>query len=105
MKENNPVKNYTIGEVSRLLNVKEHTIRYWETEFPALSPKKTEKGRRLYDLEDLKLLQKIKKLLYQDLYSIKGAVKELERGSEPPVDVKTSPSELTENERQEKTKT
>ncbi len=82
MKENKAEKNYTIGEVSRLLNVKEHTIRYWETEFSALNPKKTDSGRRQYDLEDLKLLQKIKKLLYQDLYSIKGALKELEKESE-----------------------
>lgn len=82
MKENKPEKNYTIGEVSSLLNVKEHTIRYWETEFSALNPKKTQSGRRQYDLEDLKLLQKIKKLLYQDLYSIKGALRELEKESE-----------------------
>lgn len=72
-------KKYTIGEVSELLSVKEHTIRFWEKEFPLLKPDKNEKGRRLYALEDVKLLKKIKELLYNEKYTIKGALKELER--------------------------
>lgn len=74
-------KNYTIGEVSRLLNVREHTLRHWEKEFPFLSPQKTNKGRRTYQLKDIRLLQKIKELLYQDGYTTKGALKILESNS------------------------
>jgi DNA-binding transcriptional MerR regulator len=71
-------KNYSIGEVSKLLSVKEHTIRFWEKKIPLLNPRKNDKGRRVYYLEDIKILQKIKKLLYQDGFTIKGAMKELE---------------------------
>jgi DNA-binding transcriptional MerR regulator len=70
---------YTIGEVSTLLNIREHTIRYWEKEFTVLRPGKSEKGRREFDLDDIKLLKHIKELLYTKGYTIKGAMQELER--------------------------
>lgn len=71
-------KKYSIGEVSKLLNVKEHTLRFWEKEFPFLKPAKTQSGRRVYCYPDIKILQKLKKLLYQDGYTTKGAFKILE---------------------------
>jgi DNA-binding transcriptional MerR regulator len=83
-------KNYSIGEVSRLLNVKEHTIRFWESKFPHLKPRKSETGRRVFYLDDIKILQKIKKLLYEDGFTIKGAMKELESEGQK-VQVETGP--------------
>jgi DNA-binding transcriptional MerR regulator len=64
---------YSIKEVSEIAHIKPHVIRYWESEFRALKPKKTHGGRRRYSIEDLKLLLIIKKLLYEDGYTIKGA--------------------------------
>jgi DNA-binding transcriptional MerR regulator len=64
---------YTIGEVSRLLDLKQHVIRYWETEFPQLHPRK-EKGRnRRYSEENIEILRKIKDMLYEQRYTIDGA--------------------------------
>ena len=71
-------KAYSIGEVSKLLNVQSHTIRFWEKEFPFLSPNRSEKGRRTYTIDDLKMLQYIKDLLYNKGYTTKGALKKIE---------------------------
>lgn len=69
-----PLKlNFKIGEVSSLLNVKPHTLRYWEEEFSMLNPKKFHNGQRLYFKKDLEILCLIKYLLYSQGYSIKGA--------------------------------
>lgn len=97
-------KTYSIGEVSQLLSVKEHTIRFWEKEFPFLNPPKNLKGRRVYRLEDIKLLQKIKKLLYNDGYTTKGALKELEKDARPPIEIQTEPQKIKQEETQEKKK-
>jgi len=94
-------KTYTIGEVSQLLNIKEHTIRFWEKEFPFLNPHKNMKGRRVYGLDDVKLLQKIKKLLYNDGYTIKGALKELDR-DHLAIEIQTSNLPLQEEIAQQK---
>lgn len=64
---------YSIKEASEIAHIKPHVIRYWESEFKVLKPKKTHGGRRRYSIEDLKLLLVIKKLLYEDGYTIKGA--------------------------------
>lgn len=103
MKDN---KHYSIGEVSRLLNVKEHTLRYWEKEFSMLNPKRTSKNRRYYLLEDLKLLQRIKKLVYDEQLTIKGAMQKLEReeGSEE-IQLKVSEDKSSMESRREKTRT
>lgn len=71
---------YSIGEVSEILNIKEHTLRFWEKEFPFLKPKRTHNGRRGYAHSDIELLQQIKKLLYDQGYTTKGALKELSEG-------------------------
>lgn len=64
---------YSIKEASEIAHIKPHVIRYWESEFKALKPKKTHGGRRRYSINDLKLLLIIKKLLYEDGYTIRGA--------------------------------
>ena len=73
MKEQNALK--TIGEISKVLEVPSHVIRFWEKKFLLLSPIQKNKGRRYYSTKDLAFLKKIKKLLYEEHYSIKGAQK------------------------------
>jgi len=68
---------YSIGEVSDLLKVKAHVLRYWETQFSALSPKKNRAGNRTYRVRDIKLLMAIQTLLYDRKYTIAGARRKL----------------------------
>jgi len=68
---------YSITEVSELTSVKPHVLRYWETEFKALKPKKNRAGNRTYRSSDIKLILLIKKLLYEDGFTIAGAKKKL----------------------------
>jgi DNA-binding transcriptional MerR regulator len=64
---------FRIGEVAGLLAVEPYVLRYWETEFPRLAPKKSGTGHRLYRRKDVELLLKIKYLLYEKRYTIEGA--------------------------------
>src|SRR5260370_39490399 len=64
---------YRIGEVSRMIGVKAFVLRYWETEFPMLEPEKRANGRRFYREEDVEMIQKIKRLLYDEGFTIAGA--------------------------------
>ena len=64
---------FRIGEVAALLAVEPYVLRYWETEFPSLAPKKSGTGHRLYRRKDVELLLKIKHLLYEKRYTIEGA--------------------------------
>jgi len=64
---------FRIGEVSSLLSVEPYVLRFWETEFPSLAPKKSGTGHRLYRRKDVELLLKIKQLLYERRYTIEGA--------------------------------
>jgi DNA-binding transcriptional MerR regulator len=64
---------FRIGEVSSLLGVEPYVLRYWETEFPSLSPKKSGTGHRLYRRKDVELLLRIKHLLYEKRFTIEGA--------------------------------
>ncbi|QQD21184.1 MerR family transcriptional regulator [Venatoribacter cucullus] len=69
-----PAKRYfTIGEVSELCEVKPHVLRYWEQEFPQLSPVKRRGNRRYYQRQDVILVREIRALLYQEGYTIGGA--------------------------------
>lgn len=68
---------YTIGEVADYTGLKSHILRYWESEFPALHPQKGPNGRRIYRPVDIALVLAIKKLLYEDGYTIAGARKKL----------------------------
>jgi DNA-binding transcriptional MerR regulator len=64
---------FKIGEVSDLLSVEPYVLRYWETEFAVLSPKKSGTGHRLYRRKDVELLLRIKHLLYEKKFTIEGA--------------------------------
>src|SRR6267142_5331121 len=64
---------FRIGEVSSLLGVETYVLRYWETEFPSLAPKKSGTGHRLYRRKDVELLLRIKHLLYEKRFTIDGA--------------------------------
>jgi len=64
---------FKIGEVSELLGVEPYVLRYWESEFPVLSPKKSGTGHRLYRRKDVELLLRIKHLLYEKRFTIEGA--------------------------------
>lgn len=70
---------YKIGEVSRILKVKSFVIRYWESEFKQLRPSKNGTGQRVFRKKDILLLQRIKELLYEELYTIPGAKKRLQK--------------------------
>jgi DNA-binding transcriptional MerR regulator len=68
---------YPIGEVSRLTALKPFVLRYWETEFPTLQPQKSSGGRRLYRPEDVDMILRIKRLLYDEGFTIAGARRHL----------------------------
>lgn len=73
-----PSKRYfTIGEVSKLCLVKPHVLRYWEQEFPQLSPMKRRGNRRYYQVSELMLIRQIKSLLYEQGFTIDGARQKL----------------------------
>ncbi len=73
-----PTKQFfTIGEVSHLCNVKPHVLRYWEQEFPQLSPTKRRGNRRYYEREEVLLIRDIRHLLYEQGFTIGGARKQL----------------------------
>lgn len=69
---------FKIGEVCDILDVQAHVLRYWETEFPMLSPQKNRSGQRTYRRRDVEMALRIKDLLYDDLYTIAGAKKRLQ---------------------------
>jgi len=64
---------YRIGEVSRLADLKPFVLRYWETEFPMLQPVKSSSGHRLYRQDDVDMVFRIKRLLYDEGFTIAGA--------------------------------
>lgn len=66
---------YKIGEVSKIVDVEPYVLRYWETEFPFLKPRKSKSGQRIYIKKDIETLLKIKRLLYQERYTIEGVRK------------------------------
>ena len=70
---------FKIGEVAKLLGVKPHVLRYWESEFPSLKPKKNPSGQRIYTKPDIEAIVEIKNLLYNQRYTISGAKRMLAR--------------------------
>jgi DNA-binding transcriptional MerR regulator len=74
---------YRIGEVCEIVGVEAHVLRYWETEFPRLAPPKNKSGQRTYRPKDIELLLRIRKLLYEDGFTIAGARKQLTAGGPP----------------------
>ncbi|MDA8125732.1 MAG: MerR family transcriptional regulator [Deltaproteobacteria bacterium] len=75
-----PDKSYfRIGEVSKILNVQPYVIRYWESEFKTVRPARTRSDQRLYRRRDVEELLTIKKLLYEENFTINGARKQLRK--------------------------
>jgi DNA-binding transcriptional MerR regulator len=68
---------FKIGEVCELAGVQAHVLRYWESEFPTLTPQKNRAGQRVYRKRDIEMALRIKELLYDDQYTIAGAKKRL----------------------------
>ncbi|OGT38849.1 MAG: MerR family transcriptional regulator [Gammaproteobacteria bacterium RIFCSPHIGHO2_12_FULL_38_14] len=79
-----PDKRYfTISEVSELCAVKAYVLRYWEQEFPQLKPVKRKGNRRYYQYQDVLLIRQIRKLLYEEGFTIEGARIKLSNTNEP----------------------
>ena len=70
---------YKIGEVSRITGVEPYVLRYWESEFKIVTPMRTNSRQRLYRKRDLELILEIKKLLYEEKFTIAGAKKKMQR--------------------------
>ena len=68
---------YRIGDACKIVGVKPHILRYWETEFPFLKPRKNKSGQRVYVKRDIEFLLRVRRLLYQDRYTIEGVKKKL----------------------------
>lgn len=81
-----PAKLYfRIGEASSVVGVEPHVLRYWETEFRSIRPKKSARGQRVYSRREVETLVRIKELLYDHGFTIAGAKRRLrEKGVEPP---------------------
>jgi DNA-binding transcriptional MerR regulator len=81
----------SISEVSEMLGIKAHVLRYWETQFGMLRPRKNRAGNRMYRPEELRTLQRIKELLYERRFTIAGARRKLldeqkgEEGGQPEI--------------------
>ena len=73
---------YSISEVSRLTGLEPHVLRYWETEFPQLQPRKNRAGNRTYTERDVALVERIRHLLRDERYTLEGARRALEREQE-----------------------
>ncbi|MCU1285144.1 MAG: transcriptional regulator, MerR family [Acidobacteriales bacterium] len=74
---------FRIGEVAKLCSLPPYVLRFWETEFSQLSPKKSSKGQRLYRQRDVEHLVRIKKLLYEEGFTIAGARQHLKLEAKP----------------------
>jgi DNA-binding transcriptional MerR regulator len=78
---------YSISEVCELVDLKPHVLRYWETQFAVLNPSKNRSGNRVYQRKEIKLIQLVKNLLYDEKYTVEGAKQKLDqlrRGGELP---------------------
>jgi DNA-binding transcriptional MerR regulator len=68
---------FRIGEVSRIANVQPSVLRFWESEFPSIKPRRTDSGQRVYRRKDVELILTIKQLLYEKKFTIRGARRHL----------------------------
>jgi len=91
---------YSIGEVSEITAIEPHVLRYWESVFKDLKPKKNKAGNRIYKEKDIKTIVELKRLIKEKKYSTKGAKQVLEQKgrspqkSEVPVDIKKELQEI-----------
>ncbi len=92
---------YSISEVSKITEVEQYVLRYWETEFEELNPQKNRAGNRIYTNKDIQLILKIKNLLRDKKYTIEGAkniIAEFDSGDDPePVPKSSSMPEIIVN--------
>ena len=86
---------YRIGEASKIIGVKPHILRYWETEFPSVKPRKNKSGQRVYVKRDIESLLQVNRLLYQERFTIEGVKKKLSGAPK-----KSDDSEVTTGETQ-----
>lgn len=70
---------YRVGDVAEMTGLEPHVLRYWETEFKGLRPRKSRGGQRLYSADDLDLVMRIRDLLHVEGYTIAGARRQLQR--------------------------
>ena len=87
---------YSISEVSKITNIEQYVLRYWETEFEELNPQKNRAGNRIYTNKDIRLILYIKELLREKKYTIEGAKKILEdydQDSKPAIEIKEKKSQ------------
>ena len=89
---------FKIGEVCDIVDVQAHVLRYWETEFPQLSPQKNRSGQRSYRRRDVEIALRIKELLYVDEYTIAGARKKLQNELRETSRLKIVPTEPARHE-------
>lgn len=68
---------FRIGEVAKLIGVEPYVLRYWETEFPEINPVKSKSKQRLYKKQDVELIHRIRDLLYNQKFTIKGAKRKI----------------------------
>ncbi|MEX0685752.1 MAG: MerR family transcriptional regulator [Balneolales bacterium] len=80
---------YTIGEVSKLTDIKPHVLRYWETIFDTLNPSKNRAGNRVYTEKNIDTVMELKKLIQDDKYSTAGARKAIRKQSVPASNTKS----------------
>ena len=69
---------YSIGEVCSLFAIEPHVLRYWETQFPELSPTKNRAGNRVYQIREVETIALIRRLVYDERYTIEGARRRVE---------------------------
>jgi DNA-binding transcriptional MerR regulator len=84
---------FKIGEVATLSGVKQHVLRYWESEFPSIRPQKSKSNQRLYRRRDVEAVIAVKHLLYDQKFTIEGAKKHLK---EQGIDVSLPPPDIDE---------
>ena len=70
---------FRIGEVSRILSIEPYVLRYWESEFPQIRPRRADSNQRTYQRNDLEIIMEIKRLLYEEKLTIEGARKKLKQ--------------------------
>ena len=73
---------FTISKTAKIIGVQSHVLRFWEKKFNSINPKKSSNGRRYYSSKDIELLIKVKKLLYEEGFTIKGAINFIDKKNE-----------------------
>lgn len=87
---------FRIGEVAQIAGVEPYVLRYWETEFPALAPKKSGTGHRLYRRKEVELVLEVKRLLYEKRFTIEGARLYLEQNKKRVAKAVVKPAVVSE---------